>query len=156
MGAPLVIGADVAEARLQFAQQIGALDQAVVSNAHALDQIREATHGDGCEVAVDCSGSPQGRLLALQGTRRWGRCAMIGEGNSVSFDVSPTIIHTQITIYGSWVTSLGHMEELVQKLVTWQLKPEITVSHRFGLDQADEAYRLADIGQSGKICIVMD
>jgi threonine dehydrogenase-like Zn-dependent dehydrogenase len=48
------------------------------------------------------------------------------------------------------------MEDLVEKLVEWQLKPEIIVSHRFPLDQADEAYRVADAGLSGKVCIVME
>jgi threonine dehydrogenase-like Zn-dependent dehydrogenase len=81
---------------------------------------------------------------------------MVGEGNRVDFDVSQTIIHNQITIYGSWVTSLGHMEDLVEKLVAWDLKPEIIVSHRFGLDEAAEAYRVADAGLSGKVCIVME
>ncbi len=122
----------------------------------AVKAIKALTGGYGCEVSVDCSGSPQGRLLALQGTRRWGRCAMVGEGNRVDFDVSQTIIHNQITIYGSWVTSLGHMEDLVEKLVEWNLKPEVIVSHRFPLAQAAEAYRVADEGQSGKVCIVFD
>ena len=74
----------------------------------------------------------------------------------MEFDVSQTIIHNQITIFGSWVTSLGHMEDLVEKLVEWDLKPEVIVSHRFPLAQAAEAYRVADEGQSGKVCIVFD
>jgi len=157
MGAALVIGADVAQSRLDFALACGSIDQAVRADApDAVAQVKALTQGEGCEVSIDCSGSPQGRLLALQGTRRWGRCAMVGEGNTVSFDVSQTIIHNQITIYGSWVTSLGHMEDLVQKLGTWQLKPEVIVSHRFSLDQAEEAYQVADAGQSGKVCIVME
>ena len=143
--------------RLDFALQCGAIDHAIRADApDALAQIKALTQGYGCEVAVDCSGSPQGRLLALQGTRRWGRAAMVGEGSTVDFDVSQTIIHNQITIYGSWVTSLGHMEDLVEKLVQWQLKPEVIVSHRFTLDQAEEAYKVADAGQSGKVCVVMD
>ena len=100
--------------------------------------------------------APAGRLLALQGTRRWGRCAMVGEGDRVDFDVSQTIIHNQISVYGSWVTSLGHMEDLVEKLIEWKLKPEIIVTHRFSLEQAAEAYRVADEGQCGKVCIVME
>jgi threonine dehydrogenase-like Zn-dependent dehydrogenase len=48
------------------------------------------------------------------------------------------------------------MEDLVEKLVEWNLKPEVIVSHRFPLDQAAEAYRVADEGQSGKVCIVME
>ncbi len=157
MGATLIIGADVSQERLDFSLQCGAIDVAVRADApDALEQVRTLTGGAGCEVSIDCSGSPAGRLLALQGTRRWGRCAMVGEGNSVEFDVSQTIIHSQITIFGSWVTSLGHMEDLVEKLVEWKLRPEVIVSHRFTLDQAAEAYHVADVGQSGKVVIVMD
>ena len=157
MGATLVIGTDVSQSRLSFALECGSIDQAILATApDALGQIKTLTQGQGCEVSIDCSGSPQGRLLALQGTRRWGRSAMVGEGNSVSFDVSQTIIHNQITIYGSWVTSLGHMEDLVEKLVEWKLKPEIIVSDRFPLDKADEAYRVAAEGQRGKVCVVLE
>lgn len=156
MGAYQVIGVDVAQPRLEVAQRVGALDEAVPAGEHTRARVAELTDGLGCEVSIDCSGSPAGRLTALQGTRRWGRCAMVGEGNTVEFDVSQTIIHNQITIYGSWVTSLGHMEELVEKLVAWQLKPEIIVTHRFPLEAAAEAYRVADEGHSGKVCIVMD
>jgi len=155
MGAREVIGADIAVPRLDLARRLGAADATVVSDDRALAQIHALTDGLGCEVAVDCSGSPAGRLLALQGTRRFGRCAMVGEGNRVDFDVSQTLIHPQITLYGSWVTSIGHMEELVEKLVRWGLKPETTVTHRFSLEEAAEAYRVADEGQSGKVCLVM-
>jgi threonine dehydrogenase-like Zn-dependent dehydrogenase len=156
LGVRQVIGADVVPERLAFAESVGAINKAVVASAEARQAILDLTGGLGCEVSIDCSGSPAGRLLALQGTRRWGRCAMVGEGNTVAFDVSQTIIHNQITIYGSWVTSLGHMESLVEHLVRWNLRPEVIVSHRFALEDAAEAYRVADAGQSGKVCLVME
>ena len=157
MGASKVIGADISQDRLDFALECECIDEAVRADAaDAAAQVKALTGGAGCEVSIDCSGSPQGRLLALQGTRRWGRSAMVGEGNTVSFDVSQTIIHNQITVYGSWVTSLGHMEDLVEKLVEWGTKPERIVTHRFTLDQAADAYRVADEGQSGKVVIVFD
>lgn len=156
MGATQTIGVDISTSRLEIAQRIGAVDEAIVYGDQALPAIKALTGDLGCEVSIDCSGSPAGRLLALQGTRRWGRSAMVGEGNNVDFDVSQTIIHNQITVYGSWVTSLGHMEDLVEKLVEWNLRPEITATHRFPLEEAVEAYRIADEGQSGKVCIVME
>ncbi|MEZ4558154.1 MAG: hypothetical protein R2854_17245 [Caldilineaceae bacterium] len=52
---------------------------------------------------------------------------VVGEGSTVEFDVSQTVIHNQITIYGSWATSIGHMEDLVERLVDWDLHPG---SHR--------------------------
>ena len=70
--------------------------------------------------------------------------------------VSPQLIHPQITIYGAWVTSLGHMEQLLEQLARWKLHPEDIVTHRFGLKDAGEAYSLAAEGQCGKVVIVMD
>jgi threonine dehydrogenase-like Zn-dependent dehydrogenase len=156
MGVPKVIGVDISASRLELAKRMGAIDYSLLAGDEALRKVKDLTDGLGCEVSIDCSGSPAGRLLALQGTRRWGRCAMVGEGNNVDFDVSQTIIHPQITIYGSWVTSLGHMEDLVERLVEWDLKPETIVTHRFSLEDAVEAYRVADGGQSGKVCIVFE
>jgi threonine dehydrogenase-like Zn-dependent dehydrogenase len=40
--------------------------------------------------------------------------------------------------------------------VRWDLHPERIVTHRFPLDQADEAYRVADRGDAGKVCIVFE
>jgi len=156
MGATKAIGVDISASRLEIAEKAGAIDYGILADDEALGKIKGLTGGLGCEASIDCSGSPAGRLLALQGTRHWGRCAMVGEGNNVDFDVSQTIIHNQISIYGSWVTSLGHMEDLVEKLVEWELKPEVIVTHRFPLEEAVEAYRVADQGQSGKVCIVME
>jgi threonine dehydrogenase-like Zn-dependent dehydrogenase len=70
----------------------------------------------------------------------------VGDGNDVQFDVSPFLIHPQITLYGSWVTLLGHMEDLVERLSRWDLHPDKAVTNRFTLDQAAEAYDVADKG----------
>jgi threonine dehydrogenase-like Zn-dependent dehydrogenase len=48
------------------------------------------------------------------------------------------------------------MEDLVEFLSRKGLHPEDTVTHRFTLDQAADAYKIADAGQSGKVVIVFD
>ncbi|MGC4106664.1 MAG: zinc-binding dehydrogenase [Thermomicrobiales bacterium] len=156
MGASTVIGTDVAAERLSFALEVGAIDEGLISNDDTHRHILQLTDGFGCEVSVDCSGNPAARELALRSTRRFGRCVMVGEGNRLDIDVSQMLIHPQITLMGSWVTSVGHMEELAEHLVRWGIHPERIVSHRFGLEDAAEAYRVADEGKSGKVCIVME
>ena len=70
--------------------------------------------------------------------------------------MSPLLIHQQITLYGSWVTSLKHMEDLVEHLDRWGVHPELTCTERLPLEKAAKAYDLADKGQTGKVCIVFD
>lgn len=156
LGAREIVGVDTSEDRMALAKKIGLVDHTVASGETALDKILELTQGKGCEVSIDCSGAAPARLMALKGTRQWGRCAFVGEGNDVRFDVSPHLIHPQITLFGSWVTSLAHMSELTERLARWNLHPDITVTHRFPLEQAAEAYRVADAGQSGKVAIVFE
>lgn len=107
-------------------------------------------------MSIDCSGNPKGRLVAIQGVGYWGRVAFVGEGNSVTFQPSRDIMHKQITIYGSWVTSVPHMEDLVKYLVRWDMHPETLVTHRFPLEEVAEAFELMDEGKCGKVAIVFE
>ena len=156
MGAGPIIATDIAPERLNAALDAGLVDFAAPADAAAADTIADLTDGRGCEASIDCSGSGAARVLALQQTRTWGRCVFVGEGGEISFPVSELLIHKQITLHGSWVTSLRHMEDLLEHLTRWQLHPETVVTHRFRLDQAAEAYQIADSGAAGKVCIVFD
>lgn len=156
MGATKLVGVDVVDDRIALAKELGLVDEAFKADGDALARIKDCTNGHGAEAVIDCSGNPAGRLLAIQGARQWGRVAFVGEGNTVSFEPSRDIIHKQITIYGSWVTSLPHMENLVERLVRWQIHPDKTVTDRFKLDDAAQAYELMDAGKCGKVVIVWD
>ena len=92
--------------------------------------------------------------MAIRMTREWGKMAMVGEGNDVTFNPSPDIMHGQKSIYGSWVTSLWRMEELVEHLVRWGIHPDKLITHRFELKDVEEAYALMASGRYGKVAIV--
>ena len=156
MGAQKLIGVDVTEERCQLARDKGLADDVLVSGPETLSAILKLTGGQGVERAVDCSGHTDGRQLAIRAARKWGKIAFVGEGGTVSFNPSPDIIHDQKTIYGSWVTSIWKMEELVARLVRWGLHPEDLVTHRFTLDRVEEAYRLMAGGKCGKVAVVYD
>lgn len=156
LGAKKLIGIDIVDERLDLADNLNLADTLIKSDDNVLKKIYQNTGDRGCEVSIDCSASPQGRLTALHGTRQWGRVAFVGEGNNVTFEPSRDIIHKQITIYGSWVTSIGNMEDLVERLVRWNLKPEKIVTHKFHLQRVSEAYDIMDKGKCGKVAVVFD
>ena len=151
MGASTVVGVDVSAERRQLAVDLGAVDVAVPSGED--DQLVELL-GDGAEVSIDCSGNGIGQLAALKHTRRWGRAAVVGEGGRLSVDVSEVLIHRQLTVHGSWVTSTVRMAELLERLVRWNVHPDKVVSDTFAIADAARAYEIADAGASGKIGIV--
>ncbi|MFB9377125.1 zinc-binding dehydrogenase [Kineococcus gynurae] len=152
LGSPRVIGTDPSPERRALALELGAVDDAVAGTDSELDALLDGP-GGGAEVAVDCSGNGRGQLTALRHTRRWGRAALVGEGGQLSVDVSEVLIHRQLTVHGSWVTSTGRMSELLVNLARWDLHPEELVSNTFTLADAEQAYRTADAAQGGKVGI---
>jgi threonine dehydrogenase-like Zn-dependent dehydrogenase len=153
LGAEAIIGIDVLDERLELARTLGLCDHVLRSGPNNVQEVRDLTGGHGVERAVDCSANAEARATAIRATRKWGRMVMIGEGGTVTFNPSPDIIHDQKTIYGSWVSSIWRMEELVEKLVRWNLHPEEIVTHRFTLEQAAEAYALMATGKCGKVAV---
>jgi threonine dehydrogenase-like Zn-dependent dehydrogenase len=156
MGANKIIGVDTMKERLDIAKQMQLCDVVLPSDDKAHAKIMELTDGQGVERSVDCSGHTLGRQLAIRAARKWGRIVFIGEGGTVEFNPSPDIIHDQKTIYGSWVTNIWRMEELVERIVRWNIHPDTLITHRFTLDRASEAYALMASGKCGKIAIVFD
>ena len=156
LGARKIIGTDVVEERIKLALALGVCDEALPSGPDNVSQIRELTGGWGVERAVDCSANDAARATAIRATRKWGRIVFLGEGGRVEFNPSPDIIHDQKTIYGSWVTSTWLMEELVERLVAWNLHPADLVTHRFPLDRAGDAYALMASGKCGKVAVCFD
>jgi threonine dehydrogenase-like Zn-dependent dehydrogenase len=153
LGANRIIGIDVVQERMDLALKLGLCDIVLTSSDDNVAQVRDLTKGQGVERAVDCSANAQARATAIRATRKWGKMVMIGEGGTVTFNPSPDIIHDQKTIYGSWVTSTWLMEELVERLVRWNLHPEDIITHRFSLDDAAEAYALMASGHCGKVAV---
>lgn len=156
MGANLLIGVEYQQERIDLANKLGLTHYILTPGAGTLEKVRELTGGKGVEKAIDCSANADGRALAIRATRQWGKIALVGEGGTVSFNPSPDIIHDQKTIYGSWVTSIWMMEDLVERLVRWNIHPEDLVTHRFSLDQADKAYSLMASGACGKVAVCFD
>ena len=156
MGAPLIIGIDVVEERMKLARDLGLCDTVFAAGPDNVDRVRELTGGHGVERAVDCSAHAEARATAIRATRKWGRIVMLGEGGDVAFQPSPDMIHDQKTLYGSWVTSTWKMEELVERLVRWNIHPAELITHRFPVVKASEAYALMASGRCGKVAVCFD
>jgi threonine dehydrogenase-like Zn-dependent dehydrogenase len=156
MGAQTIIGIDVVAERVRLAESLKLCDFALNGGNDNVTQIRDLTNGFGVERAIDCSANATARATAIRSTRKWGKIAFVGEGGTVEFNPSADIIHDQKTIYGSWVTTTWLMEELVERLVRWDLHPADIITHRFPLEDATEAYALMASGKCGKVAVCAD
>lgn len=156
LGANKLIGVEMNDFRIELAKKLGLVDHVFKPGPDCLQQILDVTGGHGVERAVDASASDPARQLTIRATRDYGKIAFVGEGGTCNFNPSPDIIHGQKTIYGSWVTSLWKMEELVERLVRWNLHPGDLITNEFPLEKAGEAYKLMAEGKCGKVAVVFD
>jgi threonine dehydrogenase-like Zn-dependent dehydrogenase len=156
LGANRIIGSDVLTERLELARRLGLCDDVLPAGPANVSQVLDLTCGRGVERAIDCSANDAARATAIRATRKWGRIVFLGEGGRVEFNPSPDMIHDQKTIFGSWVTSTWLMEELVERLVRWNLHPASLITHRFPLDRVAEAYALMSSGRCGKVAVCFD
>jgi threonine dehydrogenase-like Zn-dependent dehydrogenase len=156
MGAQKLFGIESNAFRIDLAKKLNLFDKVLAASASNTDEIKALTNGNGVERSFDASSADPGRQTAIRATRQWGKIAFVGEGGTVNFNPSPDMIHPQKTIYGSWVTSIWLMENLVELLVRWNLHPDALVTHRFPLEKASEAYQLMDKGDCGKVAVCFD
>lgn len=145
-----VIAVDIARERLTLAREFGA--DAVI-NAKETDPVaalRELTRGEGVEASMDCTGNPEARVAAVRSAATWGRVCFVGEGNTTTFDISQDMIRKQLTLHASWTFSTVGQEECARFIAGRKIRLERLLTHRFKLEQADEAYRLFDTQTTGK------
>jgi threonine dehydrogenase-like Zn-dependent dehydrogenase len=150
-----VIGVDISPERVAAAEKLGC-DLGLIADDEALNRIREYTNGHGVEVSLECSASQAGRMLSLESARLWGRVVLLGEHGNMSLNPSFTLIQKQLTLHGSWMSGISEMEDAIEHMVRWKIKPEEIVTHTFPITEVKEAFELSDAGEAGKVVFVWD
>ena len=145
-----VLAIDINPERRALAKDFGA--DAVIDPAadDPVEAIRELTEGELLDVALDCSGASEARLAAVKSTRTWGTVCFVGEGGTVTLDVSQDLIRRQLTIVASWTFSSIGQADCARFIVERKIPVENLFTQRYSLDQAVEAYTLFDTQSTGK------
>jgi threonine dehydrogenase-like Zn-dependent dehydrogenase len=118
------------------------------------EQIKDLTNGEGVDLALDTTGVPAARLAAIRAAKTWGTVCFVGEGGDVTIDVSRDMLRKQLTLIGSWTFSAMGQLECARFVADNRIDLDTIFSHRWKLEQADEAYRVFDTQSTGKGVIV--
>ena len=145
-----VIALDISRERLDLARGFGAHECVDASDGDPIPTLQELTRGEGVSLAIDCSGSPEARVQAVRSTRTWGTVCFVGEGGTLTLDVSQDILRRQLTIIGSWTFSSVGQSECAKYVAERGIDLERIFTHRYTLNQAEAAYRLFDRQTTGK------
>ena len=150
-----VIAIDVAAARLEHARALGADAVLNPTEGDPIQGVRALTRGEGADATLDCTGNATARAQTVRSARVFGRACFVGEGGTVQLEPSPDIIHRHLTLYGSCTFSSVGLEECARFIVDRRVPLGRLITHRFQLDQAVEAFREFDMGETGKCVFVL-
>lgn len=149
-----VIALDVSPERRQMAKDFGAEVVIDARSNDPVEAIRELTHGEGAHKTLDCSSAPEARAAAVRAARSWGTACYVGERGQVTLDVSPDLLRRQITLVGSWTFSKQGQAACAEFVADRNIAVDKLFTHRWTLDQAEEAYQLFDTQSTGKAVIL--
>jgi threonine dehydrogenase-like Zn-dependent dehydrogenase len=145
-----VIAVETSAERMKLAEEFGADAVIDAGKEDPVSALRELTRGAGVDLALDCTGVAAARRAAVRCVRTWGTACYVGEGGDVTLEVSPDLLRRQVTLIGSWTFSAMGMQECADFIAKQKIPLERIFSHRWRLEQADEAYRIFDQQACGK------
>ena len=141
--------------RLKLAKDFGAETVVDASKEDPVQALKDLTRGEGVALALECSGAATARRAAVRCVKTWGTACYVGEGGDVTLDVSPDLLRRQVTLIGSWTFSAMGMLDCARFIADNRIGLERIFSHRWRLEQADEAYRSFDTQTTGKGVFLM-
>ena len=149
-----VIAIDIAPERRKLAQAFGAHEVIDPKASDMVAAIRELTHGEGAHKTLDASSAPEARAAAVRSVRSWGTACFVGERGQVTLDVSPG----SLAPAGDAGRLLDVLEqgqaECAEFVADRNVEVEKLFTHRWKLEQAEEAYKLFDTQTTGKAVIL--
>src|SRR5215467_128102 len=148
------LAVDIAPERRKLARQFGAAEVIDPAAHDMVAAIAELTHGEGAHKTLDASSAPDARAAAVRSVRAWGTACFVGERGQVTLDVSADLLRRQVTLVGSWTLSKQGQAECAEFVAERKVDVERLFTHRWRLEQAEEAYRLFDTQTTGKAVIL--
>ncbi len=152
-GARAIYATDIAPYRLRLAKKMGADLALNVAEGDVVQIITEHTDGEGVDILLEMSGAAQAIGQGFQLLKYGGEAALLGLTPApIAFDLNSFITFKGAKVYGVagrelWGTWFRMRGLLTSGMV--DLRPLIT--HRFALEDFEEALRVMRSGQSGKV-----
>ncbi|HEX9821120.1 MAG TPA: Zn-dependent alcohol dehydrogenase [Methylomirabilota bacterium] len=153
-----VIAVDVKPARLEHARALGATHTVDASREDAPAAVRRLTRL-GADYTFVAVGDTRAVAQAIEALAPGGTCVVIGvpaTGATLPLDVRPLVTAERVVrgcSYGSARTR-EDLPRLVSLYLAGKLKVDQLITNRYGLDEANEAFRALAAGELGRGLIV--
>ena len=155
MGVQQLLAIDPNPSRLAIAEQLGAI---VFTDAHpAVAEARLRTEGRGVDGVMEFVGLPEAQKLAYELVRPGGRMSVIGCHCTPNFSFSPADAYDKNLTYRTGRCPARHyMDVLLDRLADSPIDLSWCITHRFGIEDAVEAYEIFANRRDGCVKAVLE
>ena len=154
-GAKAVYATDINPLRLELAEQMGATLAINSSTTDPVEVIMSETGGIGVDVLCEMSGNWRAIKQGFAALRNGGRVSILGiPPRPIELDLANDVVFKGATIYGISGRLIWETWYQTQALIiSGMVDPTPVITHRFKLEQFDEAFKLMNEGKAAKVAL---
>jgi threonine 3-dehydrogenase len=154
-GAKAVYATDINPLRLELAEKMGATLAINSSTTDPVEVIMSETGGIGVDVLCEMSGNWRAIKQGFAALRNGGRVSILGiPPRPIELDLANDVVFKGATIYGISGRLIWETWYQTQALITsGMVDPTPVITHRFKLEQFDEAFKLMNEGKAAKVAL---
>lgn len=158
MGATTIIAVESVPARIEMAKAMGATHVVDFSKVDPVDEIRRITGGRGVDVAIEALGRQQTFEGALRVLRPGGTLSSLGVYSSdltIPLDAFSAGLGDNRIVTTLCPGGKERMRRLMEVIEAGRVDTRPLVTHRFALDQIEEAYELFSHQRDGVLKVAI-
>jgi threonine dehydrogenase-like Zn-dependent dehydrogenase len=143
MGAERIIAMSRHESRQRLAREFGATDIVTERGDEGVRRIKELTKGIGADSVLECVGTQESMVQAIQSTRRGGYVGYVGVPHGVELN-GEELFYAHVHLHGGPAPVRRYLPELIRLVWNSKINPGKVFDLTLPLDHVAEGYRAMD------------
>jgi threonine dehydrogenase-like Zn-dependent dehydrogenase len=143
MGAERIIAMSRHESRQKLAREFGATEIVSERGDEGAGRIRELTRGIGADSVLECVGTQESMVQAIEACRPSGFVSYVGVPHGVNLD-GQKLFFSHVHLQGGPAPVRRYLPELIEMVLDGRINPGKVFDLVLPLDQVAEGYRAMD------------
>jgi threonine dehydrogenase-like Zn-dependent dehydrogenase len=143
MGAARIIAMSRHDKRQKLAREFGATDIVTERGAEGVERIKQLTNGIGADSVLECVGTQESMMQAIQSTRPGGYVGYVGCPHGVELN-GEQVFFAHVHLHGGPAPVRRYLPDLIKLVLERKINPGKVFDLTLPLDQVAEGYRAMD------------
>lgn len=139
--------------RIALAREFGATDVVSERDEEAIERVRELTGGHGAHSVLECVGTEQATLRAVQIARPGGAVGRVGVPHYEAIPSAQPTFYSNVTVSGGPAPVRAYIEELLPDVLEGRIEPGRVFDRTVNLDGVPDGYRAMNEREALKVMV---